>query len=338
MGKAGDRNISGLYIVKGGENILKQQCSGVEIELTGITRKQAAEVLAELFGTTSQYTGGIYDAYTVKDQEGKEWKLMSDASIRPQKKEGKNLTTGTNYHRVEMVTPKLTYEEMEKLQKAVRCIRRAGGIVNDSCGLHVHIDGANHTQKSLKNLLSIMYAKEDILFRALQVNEQRAERWCQKVREPMLQQARQLASSETANLTRLEEIWYDGITASNRTSRQHYHPTRYHALNLHSMFYRGTVEFRMFNSTLHAGEVRAYVTLCLAMSAQAIAQRGTVLKKTQSDNEKFTFRTWLIRLGLNGEEFKAVRRHLLKNLEGDPSWRYAKSSYACNQRPRSMER
>ena len=331
--------ISGpLYIVKGGESILKQQCYGVEIELTGITRKEAAKVLAELFGTTSRYTGGVYDAYTVKDQEGKEWKIMSDASIRPQKKEGRNLTTGTNYHKVEMVTPKLTYEEMEKLQRAVRSIRKAGGIVNDSCGLHVHIDGANHTQKSLKNLLSIMYAKEDILFRALQVNEQRAARWCQKVREPMLQQARRLASSETTNLTSLERIWYEESAAINRASREHYHYTRYHALNLHSMFYRGTVEFRMFNSTLHAGEVRAYVTLCLAMSAQAIAQRGTVMKKTQSDNEKFTFRTWLIRLGLNGEEFKTVRQHLLKHLEGDPSWRHEKSSYACNQRPRSMER
>lgn len=42
-----------LYIVKGGESILKQQCYGVEIELTGITRKEAAKVLAELFGTIS---------------------------------------------------------------------------------------------------------------------------------------------------------------------------------------------------------------------------------------------------------------------------------------------
>ena len=91
MGKAGDRNISGLYIVKGGENILKQQCYGVEIELTGITRKQAAEVLAELFGTTSQYTGGIYDAYTVKDQEGKEMEADVGRQYSASEERGKNL-------------------------------------------------------------------------------------------------------------------------------------------------------------------------------------------------------------------------------------------------------
>ena len=50
-------------------------------------------------------------------------------------------------------------------------------------------------------------------------------------------------------------------------------------------FLPGTVEFRCFNSTLHAGRAAAYINLCLAMSAQAIAQRSTVMRKTHSDNE-----------------------------------------------------
>ena len=93
------------------------------------------------------------------------------------------------------------------------------------------------------------------------------------------------------------------------------------------MFYRGTVEWRCFNSTLHAGRAKAYVTLCLAMSAQAINQRNSVMRKTVSDNELFTFRVWLVRMGLNGPEFKTTRDHLLANLEGDRSWRYDKDSY-----------
>lgn len=97
------------------------------------------------------------------------------------------------------------------------------------------------------------------------------------------------------------------------------------------MFNKGTVEFRCFNATLHAGRAKSYVNLCLAVSAQAIAQRSTVMKKTISTNEKFTFRTWLIRLGLNGEEFKTTRDHLLANLEGDRAWRYDKDSYAVNK-------
>ena len=101
------------------------------------------------------------------------------------------------------------------------------------------------------------------------------------------------------------------------------------------------MEFRCFNSTLHAGKAAAYVNLCLAISAQAIAQRSTVMRKTHSDNELFTFRVWLVRLGLNGPEFKNTRDHLLANLEGDRAWRRDKDSYEVNKkkkRDRSMER
>ena len=144
----------------------------------------------------------------------------------------------------------------------------------------------------------------------------------------MLRQARTLSSDETTDLTQLERVWYEG----NVENTDHYNWTRYYALNLHSVFYRGTVEWRCFNSTLHAGKVAAYVNLCLAISAQAIAQRSTVMRKTQSENELFTFRVWLVRLGLNGEEFKHTRDHLLAHLEGDRAWRHDKDSYPANQK------
>ena len=192
----------------------------------------------------------------------------------------------------------------------------------------VSSSASNHNRQSLKNLIGIMYSKEDILFKALQVNEARASRWCRKVREPMLREARTLSSDETMDLTQLEQIWYEG----NVGHSEHYNKTRYHALNLHSVFYRGTVEWRCFNSTLHAGKAAAYVNLCLAISAQAIAQRSTVMRKTQSENELFTFRVWLVRLGLNGEEFKHTRDHLLAHLEGDRAWRHDKDSYPVNQK------
>lgn len=308
---------------------IKNQCFGVEVEMTGITREQAARALASYFGTQPRYHGGAYDPWTVKDPEGKEWKLMSDSSIYAECKTSSGyIPINDSKYRVEMVTPKLTYPELPKLQECVRQVRKAGARANSSCGIHVHVDASNHNRQSLKNLIGIMYSKEDILFKALQVNEARAGRWCQKVREPMLRQARTLSSDETTDLTQLEQIWYEG----NVSSTEHYNWTRYYALNLHSVFYRGTVEWRCFNSTLHAGKVAAYVNLCLAMSAQAIAQRSTVMRKTHSDNELFTFRVWLVRLGLNGDEFKHTRDHLLANLSGDRAWRFDKDGYEVNRK------
>ena len=52
-----------------------------------------------------------------------------------------------------------------------------------------------------------------------------------------------------------------------------------------------------------------------------IAQRSTVIKRTVSDNEQFTFRTWLVRLGLNGPEYSETRERLLANLDGNKAWK-----------------
>ena len=68
---------------------LKDQKFGIEIELTGISRRRAAEVAAAHFGTSSYYVGTYYDTYAAKDQQQREWKFMSDASIKAQRKEGK---------------------------------------------------------------------------------------------------------------------------------------------------------------------------------------------------------------------------------------------------------
>ena len=232
-----------------------------------------------------------------------------------------------------MNSPKLEYGEMEKLQEVVRSLRRAGGIVNDSCGRHVHVDASKHTPQSLKNVLSIMYSKEDILFAALKVNPARIDSYCQPVDEPILEEIRKLPSG--ASMDQLKDRWYQGRDGSE----YHYHSSRYRACNMHSVFYHGTIEWRLFNSTLHAGEAKANIILAMAISAQGINQKYTQFRKTPiGDNPAYTFRTFLLRLGLIGPEYKNVRMHLLKNLPGDKAWRHDKSQYPSNQpRPRTDE-
>ena len=304
--------------------------------MTGITRRQAAEAAAALFGATARQTheSRTYDPWEVMDREGKAWRFVYDASIRGSRRLGlQQVPTGDGVYKVEMNSPKLEYSELGKLQEVVRALRRAGAVVNESCGMHVHVDASRHTPRSLKNALSIMYSKEDILFKALNVNERRVERWCQKVREPMLEKIRKLPANTT--MERLKWEWYEGSDESD----EHYNWTRYYALNLHSVFYRGTLEWRCFESTLHAGKVRANITRALAISAQAINQSRTVMRKTEiSENPAFTFRTFLLRLGLIGPEYKNVREHLLSNLPGDRAWRYDKTQYPSLQNRRNQER
>jgi hypothetical protein len=95
----------------------------------------------------------------------------------------------------------------------------------------------------------------------------------------------------------------------------------HNCLNLHAVFNKGTCEFRLFNGTTHAGKIKAYIQLCLAISHQALSQRYASRARTQSSNEKYTFRTWLLRLGLIGDEFSTARLHLLEHLEGNIAWK-----------------
>lgn len=306
---------------------LKEQFFGTEVEMTGISRKRAAEVLGEMFGAVP-YHQNAYDSWRVRDQEGKEWKFVRDISIQPQRKVRGTLRVASDDYRTELVSPKLTYGEMGKLQEVIRQLRRHGGLVNPSCGQHVHVDASNHTPRSLKNAMTIMYAKEDLIFKALKVQEQRENDYCRKVRPAVLEKIRKMPNS-TISMEKLKEAWYEGGDGSY----DHYNWTRYYALNLHAVFSKGTLEWRCFESTLHAGKIRANITLALAISAQAINQRCTQMKKTEiSENPAFTFRTFLLRLGLIGPEYKNVREHLLANLEGDRAWRYDKNQYACLNR------
>ena len=289
---------------------MRSQRFGIEIEMTGLSRATAAKVLAGYWNTEATYVGGTYDSYVVRDDEGRQWKLVSDASIRCQNRDG---SSASKRNSVEFVSPICKYEDIPKIQEMIRLLKNNGARVNDSCGIHVHVDASSHTAQTLKNVVNIMASKEDILYKALKVQVDR-ERYCKKADLRFLDA---INNHRPRTLSEIEQMWYNG--ASRRY--QHYDDSRYRALNLHSVFSKGTIEFRLFNSTLHAGEVKSYIQLCLAISHQGLVQKSASRARTQSENEKYTFRTWLLRLGMIGDEFKTARLHLLKNLEGNIAWK-----------------
>lgn len=292
--------------------------------MTGLTRKRASEIIAIHFESVSEYEGGFYRSYSVKDTEGRKWKVVYDSSITPQI--GSRRISDIDY-KVELVSPICRYDDIEDIQQIVRKLRKEGHAkVNNSCGIHIHVDASPHDARSLRNITNIMYSKEDLIYKALQVQVARERRYCQKVEESFIQK---LNKSKPKDLNKLKSLWYNGDIYR---SRSHYDNSRYHALNLHSVFQKGTIEFRLFNGTLHAGEIKSYIQFCLAVSHQALTQSKASRRKTHSTNEKYTFRTWLLRLGLIGDEFKTARHHLLKNLDGCIAWKDPNQAIAQKER------
>lgn len=297
---------------------MKNQTIGVEIEMTGITKAKAAEVTASfLEGRIAREYDG-YDTYKIIARDQRVWKIMNDASIKTMKNvNGKFKTITSRDYSVELVTPILNYEDIGTLQELIRRLRKAGAVSDSEfqCGIHVHIGAKKHTPNTLKNLVNLMAAKEELIYKSLEIDPSRV-RWCKKVNENLIET---INKKKPKTLEQLEDIWYSGYGVENRD--RHYHTSRYHGLNLHSTFTKGTIEFRLFNGTLHAGKIRSYIVLCLAISHQALNQKSASPRRTYTNNEKYTFRCWLLRLGLIGDEFKNCRMHLMKSLDGNSAWR-----------------
>lgn len=123
-------------------------------------------------------------------------------------------------------------------------------------------------------------------------------------------------------MSNLADAYYHGACDRNT----HYCSCRYRALNLHNLWNgtKHTVEFRFFEGTGHAGILRANILLALTLVAFAKLAKAASAKKPRAYNAvtaKYDFRTFMLRLGWIGEEFKNPRKHLLKNLPGDTAFR-----------------
>ena len=295
---------------------MQDQTYGTEVEMNNITRQKAAETAAAYFGTGKvKYKGGTYQAWEATDTQGRKWTFQRDSSI-----------AGPEEQKCELISPVLLYPDLEFLQGLIRALRKAGAksCPSRGCGVHVHIGGDGHTPQTIRNLVNLMAAHEDQLIRAIEIGSRRQERYCQTVDPDFLKRINRRKPKTNEELAR---CWYNGATETS-----HYSSTRYRMLNLHSYFNRyHTIEFRCFNfdeetcqrkGNLHAGQLKAMIQLCLAMSQLAKQIKTASPKQGQRDNEVYGFRCFMLRLGFIGDEFKTAREYFLRNFEGNSAWRH----------------
>ena len=304
---------------------MKTQTIGVEIEMNNITRSKAARIAAEFFGTNrhedTAYRNG-YCTFSAWDSQNREWKFSRDVSI-----------LGPDDEKCELVTPILTYDDIPLLQELIRRLRKAGAKSNAQrgCGVHIHIGASGHTPQTMRNLANIMASHENLIAEALKLDSYRMSRYCRTVDPEFL---RQVNKRKPKTMAAFADVWY-GSQGENYGRNYHYNESRYHMLNYHSTFTKGTIEFRLFQfdapsngkqNGLHAGQLKSYIQLCLALSQMAKDVRTASPKPQQNENPKYAMRTWLLRLGFIGEEFETARDFLTRNLSGDTAFRHGRQA------------
>ena len=84
------------------------------------------------------------------------------------------------------------------------------------------------------------------------------------------------------------------------------------------------INFAWFPYTEDGDEIAAYTQFITGLCDMAKDAKRVSSKPTETDNDKYTFRCFLLRLGFIGNEYKTARKILLRNLTGDSAFRYGK--------------
>lgn len=277
---------------------------GVELETVGIVREKAARAVHSVIGGEVVYEGGGYDKWTVVAPDGRKWTAMRDGSL------------SSEFYGAEVVSPILTWADFDALQEVTRALRAAGARIDKSCGMHVHVDGAaflaDGGAAKVGNLVKVVAKYEDVIHTSLGIADRVRGEYCKPVDGTFLRQVVRGVRTQT----QLENAWYGEYENIRIARTAHYHQSRYRGLNLHSLFFRGTVEFRWFAGSLHAGKVKANVQLCLVLVAKALEAKCTNAKVRPAALEtiRLELNSMFSNLGIKGEDFKTLRHHMLADL------------------------
>ena len=256
---------------------------GVEMDMTGITRKAVAEILAEQFDTKVVFCLSD-NGYNVPDQNQRLWRILPSDSIKAEKYNGEKVV-GANYmYQVKLLSPFLYENEFPMLEKALEQLELKGAIVNDSTKMNLLLDVSciENWEKYQTNLENLYESKGELFQKALDI-----------------------PFSQVADTSQGKE--------------------------------NGIISFSYFKSTLNKKELLSDIQFAQIVSSFAENNRTVSQKKSENQNDKFMMRTWLVRAGMVGEEYKFARKMLTKNLEGNSAWQKMmepteiESKEVCNQ-------
>ena len=224
---------------------------GIEIEAYNCTRERLASELTAA-GINVQIEGYNHTDHT------DHWKLVTDSSL-----------CGNNTF--ELVSPILHGEQgLEELEKVCWVLDLCNAKVNDTCGLHVHMDAAEFDLATWKNLI-LAYKRLEGVIDNFMPRSRRNNSYCKS-----------LATISERDIRGAHDI------SDLRVAFQH---NRYHKVNLEAYVRYRTVEFRQHGGSTNFTKMSAWVHFLAKMitfAKQGQVQEGTTLQNIPflTENEK----------------------------------------------------
>jgi hypothetical protein len=226
---------------------------GVEIEAVGASMSTVADALNRA-GVPCRVEG--YTHATMAH-----WKVVSDASL-------------TGNMAFELVSPILQGEHgLMQVVRVCEALATIGAKVNNSCGLHVHVDGRALTVSQLANVCK-MWLKYETCFDQVLPESRRNNVYCRSIKSKF-----QTLAEGFDKLTKCTTVAaLTGVMNGDGA----YRTSRYHKLNLESMTRHGTVEFRQHSGTVDGEKIVNWVKL--VTNFVQVAKDAKTIKMTGEGN------------------------------------------------------
>lgn len=262
----------------------------IHYNVTGEARRELVKVISETTGADARYLGvpscayGI-DYFTVSKDGDLEFDDRADSE------------------EVEAVLIALADAGFEGIGESAPVAPTEAPVSDEPepvepVSLTVSVPMEGHTGATLRNLLNLIYTRAGLLNKAL------GTAFCV---EEGLKDAIQHTDS-----TRSVESFLRAIADYGDA-----HSASIEGLTLTP----DAITFVSLPETADAEVQHAFTELVGMMNRQALTQKRIQAKAVDDANEKYALRIWLTRLGMNGPEYKATRKTLMRNLSGDCAFR-----------------
>ena len=109
------------------------------------------------------------------------------------------------------------------------------------------------------------------------------------------------------------------------------------SINAGLCFEEDGISFCGFPVSTDSETVKAYMDLASLANKMALVQKRVQLDTSDDENEKYAFRGWLLRLGMKGDDYKATRKILLENLDGNAAFRTFEQAEAFREKHRVIK-
>ena len=169
----------------------------------------------------------------------------------------------------------------------------------DIDGLEVKLPLEGHTGTTLRNLVNMLFSKQHLIVKAFEMSE------------PLM------------DGTFAEDLSFKEVSTFEEFQKAIDELGKERIPGLTFDFEEQTFTIKLKSATFEPDQIAAFQDLIALINQNALKQKRATFKQAQDDNPKYAFRTWLIRLGMNGPEYKTTRKVLLANLEGSGAFRKA---------------